>query len=419
MSTNEHVVRQGLEDDTTIPFKKLWVPLYLPAALYSVGLGAVMAMVAVIATEYGADLATAGFISGLVLIGRLFGNIPSASLCSKIGEQWAMIAAAGLSIAMCGVILAVPDVFVLAVGTFILGMGSATFNLARQILLTRWVDSGYRGRAMSTLAGMNRFGITVGPFITAALIGFFGAESAFWLHIVTCSSVIVLLLTIQDPEKKMARAAGLNNAAVRPPKPVTERSFRVFRSNAAVLLKLGTATGLLMLLRASRQVILPLWGIAIGASDANIALAVGLSGVFELFFFYASGQLMDRFGRLAVILPVTLGLAAGHIGLLLATDTLGYYAVALALGFINSLGLGVHMTLGSDLAATRTHPAQFLGLWRLFGDGGMAVAPLLISGMTALVTLGAAAVLVGLLGAAGAAMMWRWIPQYINAPGKE
>lgn len=401
----------------SVALRELWVPLYVPSAVYSVGLGAVVAMVAVLAVDYGATLAGAGMIVGLILIGRLFGNIPSATLCSALGEQRAMILAAAVSILVSLTVLFVPNLAVLAVGAWIVGMATATFVLARQILLTRAVDPRYRGRAMSILAGTHRFGMTIGPFATAAMIGLAGAESAFWLHIAACAVAIGLLMVVPDPEVRLTprgtvgRTASIGGGS-------RGKTHHVFNDHVGVLMKLGIATGLLMLLRASREVILPLWGLAVGASGLDIALAVGASGAFELFLFYASGLLIDRLGILAVILPVTLGLAFGHLCLLFVTSTPGLYAAGLFLGLVNSLGLGVHMTLGSMLAPPG-HTGTFLGLWRLFGDGGMAVAPLLISGATAVGTLGLAASLIGVLGAVGAVMLWRWIPQYVDSPGRK
>jgi hypothetical protein len=70
-----------------------------------------------------------------------------------------------------------------------------------------------------------------------------------------------------------------------------------------VLSRLGLAAASLSAVRSARQVVLPLWGVSIGLDAQTIALVVGISGAIDFALFYASGQVMDRFGRLWAALP--------------------------------------------------------------------------------------------------------------------
>ncbi|HEU5432072.1 MAG TPA: MFS transporter, partial [Thermomicrobiales bacterium] len=51
-------------------------------------------------------------------------------------------------------------------------------------------------------------------------------------------------------------------------------------------------------------------------------------------------------------------------------------------GFGNGIGSGTMMTLGADLAP-RGATGEFLGLWRLIGDVGMAAGPLAVGAVAA------------------------------------
>ena len=73
------------------------------------------------------------------------------------------------------------------------------------------------------------------------------------------------------------------------------------------------------------------------------------------------------------------------------------------------------MTVGADLADPRD-PAPFLGAWRFIADSGTASAPLIISGLTALVSLSAASAAMGVLGVIGGLVFLRYLPRY--APGR-
>ncbi len=81
------------------------------------------------------------------------------------------------------------------------------------------------------------------------------------------------------------------------------------------------------------------------------------------------------------------------------------------LGVGNGLGAGLIMTLGADASPVEGR-AQFLGGWRLCADTGRAVGPLTLSALTAVMTLGAAAVVLGVAAVAGAWWLRLWVPRH-------
>jgi MFS family permease len=165
-------------------------------------------------------------------------------------------------------------------------------------------------------------------------------------------------------------------------------------------------------------VILPLWAVSIGISDANTALIIGVAGAVDFALFYASGQIMDRYGRLWSALPSMIGLGVGHL-VLAATHNVPsnvqwFIGVAMFLSVANGIGSGILMTLGADLA-DKSNPAPFLGAWRFTGDAGSAAAPLLVSALTA-ISIATAAGVMGVIGLVGAGILLRYLPRY--APHK-
>ena len=158
---------------------------------------------------------------------------------------------------------------------------------------------------------------------------------------------------------------------------------------------------------------------SIGVSEANTALIIGIGGAVDFALFYASGQVMDRWGRLASALPSLLGLGVGLLVLAsthdLAAASVCFVVLTVVLGMANGIGSGILMTLGADLA-DRSNPAPFLGAWRFTNDLGGATSPLAIGGLTALVSLPFATAAMGVLGLVGAWVMWRYIPRYAPGP---
>jgi len=183
-----------------------------------------------------------------------------------------------------------------------------------------------------------------------------------------------------------------------------------------VLMRLGLSAAALSAVRSARQVIVPLWGVSLGLDASTIALVVGVSGAIDFALFYASGQVMDRFGRIWAALPALLLMGAGLLALSLTHDldhaTLWFVVMAGVLGLGNGLSSGILLTYGADLAPERD-PATFLGAWRTLTDAGGAAAPVLIASIVALASLPVAAGVMGgvaLLGAAGFAV---WTPRFL------
>ncbi|TFC94555.1 MFS transporter [Cryobacterium sinapicolor] len=408
------------------PFQMRSVALaaFLPTLLFSIGEGAIIPLIPIVANDLGATLAIAGFIAAMIMVGELAGDIPSGWVVSRIGERNAMIWASLLAIIAVLICIVATNPLVLGIGIFLIGLATAVFALARHAFMTSYVPLAYRARALSTLGGIFRAGWFIGPFIAAALLSLTGStESVFWVFVVCCLGAAAMLLLLPDPEStfggpQLVKApdgsvvpAGRELAAEE-----SQGLFRTIWGYRAVLLRLGTGAGLIGAMRASRTVLLPLWAVSIGISVPDIALIIGIAGAVDFALFYVSGQVMDRFGRMWTAIPSMIGLGAGHLILAFTHDqpsnVAWFIAVAMILSLANGIGSGLLMTLGADLAPKNTSPAPFLGAWRFTADLGGAVAPLAVAGLTAVATISIASGVMGVFGLFGAVILGRYIPRY-------
>lgn len=425
-------------DTPAFDFRAVLLSGFLPAALFAIGEGAIIPIIPIAASSLGAGLAFAGFVAALILVGELIGDVPSGVVVARIGERNAMVGAAAVSVVGLLVCTVAPNAWVLALGVFLVGVSTAVFALARHAYMTTAIPLHIRARALSSLGGVFRFGYFVGPFIAAGVVHLTGTtQSAFWIHIVCCLAAAVVLLVLRDPAtgargfRRPHRASrpttdhATDGSAVAEPPTDTGAQFvqqeahglfRTIRANRAVLLRLGSGAGLIGALRAGRQVILPLWAVSVGLDDATAALVIGIAGAVDFALFYTSGQIMDRWGRLASALPCMLGLSVSYF--LLAWSghldaRVGWFvAIAIGMSLANGVGSGILMTLGADLAP-RGNPAPFLGAWRFTGDFGQAAAPLVISGVTAVASIAVASGVMGVLGLVGAGILLRYVPRYL------
>ncbi|MFF1573787.1 MFS transporter [Leifsonia sp. NPDC058292] len=411
-------------DERPFSFRAVALAAFLPTLLFSIGEGAIIPIIPIAAGNLGASLAIAGLISSMVMLGELIGDIPSGWVVSRIGERTSMIYAAIVAIGGVVVCLLAPNYWVLMGGIFLVGLATAVFALARHAFMTSYVPARYRARALSTLGGIFRAGWFIGPLIASAVIAVTGStQSVFWIFIVSCLGSVIVLIALPDPEKMFgpstvaavekgqSLSAGEEEAEER-----TRGLFRTIWSFKGVLARMGTGVALIGAIRSARTVMLPLWAVSIGISESNTALIIGIAGAIDFGLFYASGQIMDRWGRMWSALPSMLGLSAGFLVLAfthdLPSNIAWYIGVSMFLSVANGIGSGIIMTLGADLAP-KDQPAPFLGAWRFAGDAGQAAAPLLVSLLTALVSIAFASGVVGIFGLVGAGMLARYIPRYV------
>lgn len=393
-------------DPEPFSLRSIAVAAFGPTLLFGIGQGAILPVVALSARELGASVAVAALIVTLTGLGSWFFNLPASLVTLRFGERWSIVGAAvaaGLALAAAATSALAPNgLWLLAVAMTVVGMSGAVFGLARQKYLTEAVPVAFRARALSTLGGVNRIGVFIGPFAGAAVMQFFGIAGAYWVGVVAMAAAALLSLTIPDlaaPDVPLGAEAG--------PQP-TLRS--VAASHAGVFLSLGMGILLLSALRSSRQVVIPLWSDHLGMDAASASLIYGLSGAIDMLVFYPAGKLMDRKGRQWVAVPSTLLMGTALLLIPLTGSFVGLLLAALLIGFGNGISSGLVMTLGADFSPDRGR-GQFLGLWRFMADAGSTGGPVLLSGVTAIASLGPGISATAVLGFAAAAVFAVVIPR--------
>jgi MFS family permease len=285
----------------------------------------------------------------------------------------------------------------------LLGVTGAVWGVARHAYLTEAVRPDLRARAMSTLGGLARVGSFAGPLLGSAAIRAVGLRGAYLVALTLIGLATVLLAFLPPvPHDLPVPGHGAQPAL-----------WAVIRDNRRTLLTLGFGALLVGALRASRQTILPLWGVALGIDPATIGLVYGISGAVDMLLFYPAGRLMDLRGRRWAAVPAMTLLGLAHTLLPMTGGLAGLVLAGLLMGVGNGLSAGLVMTVGADVSPT-VGRAQFLGAWRVCADVGIGAAPALIGAVTAAASLTAAALAMGGVGLAAALLLHRWLR---NLPG--
>jgi MFS family permease len=378
------------------------LPAYGPTALGAVGTGAVLPVVVLSARGLGAPVSVAAFLLSLIWLAQLVADLPAGALAARVGERDALVVACAVeAVGMAGCALA-PNLWVLGASLILLGGAGSLFGLARQAYLTEAVPVHLRARALSTLGGVNRIGIFVGPFVGALVISRWDTNAAYVVGLVSSLAALALTLVVPDiTADQRLRGASTPRRGVLP----------VLREHRRTLATLGVGVLFVAGARACRIALVPLFAEAIGLDAARTSLVVGIAGAVDMLLFYPAGGVMDRYGRMWIALPSMLVLALGMALLPLAHSFGTLVAVAVVLGLGNGMGAGLVMTLGAD-AAPPDARAQFLGGWRLMADLGNATGPALIAVITLVAPLAVAAVVMGAAAAGGAGWLRLWVPRF-------
>lgn len=389
------------------PKRDVVVGALIPAFIFSVGIGAILPIIAPFAVGQGATLAAAGVIAAMLPLGQILADLPAGALASKIGDRPAMILAGSLAaLAFLGA-AAAPSLITLGAAVLLVGAANAVFHLARHSYLTEITPPLKRARVLSTLGGVHRIGQFAGPFLGAGITHFWDMRAVFVLAVVTAAaaSVTVWLARPRRSDRSQTESAQSPEAVTRP------RFWQVLSAHRRMLATMGAVGMLVGAARGARQQVIPLWGEFIGLDPTTISLLFGLAGGIDMLLFYPAGKVMDKFGRLWLGVPAMVLLGAAMATFPLTSSTAGLASVAMLLGFANGLGSGIMMTISSDISPSHGRP-QFLGAWRLLTDIGLGAGPLILSAGAALGSLAAGVWVAAAMGPLAAAGMQRWLPRY-------
>jgi MFS family permease len=380
--------------------KPLLVPVFLPSVLMSIAEYSLLPIIPASAQVLGADIPTAGFVAGMLMVGVLLADLPAGRLVDRVGERRAMIFGAVFGAA--GVLLVAlgHSLWLMSLGVLALGIGLAIFALARHAFFAEHIPQEFRARSLSLLGGTFRAGAFIGPLLGAGVIAIWGVTSVYWLAgAASLIAGLVLLYSSKDVIK---------------PTPLTKPGgiWAVAKREAKPLLTLGVGAGILGAIRTTRQIGLPLWALVIGLSPGEASFYIGLAGVLDFALFYTSGQIMDRYGRFWAAVPPMIGLGLLHFTVGFVHDGTGFMLLAGAMALANGFGSGIILTIGADLAPADARN-EFLASFRLITDIGIASAPPLLSALAALFGLATSMSIFGAIGIGGGLLMWRYIPQLL------
>lgn len=364
--TGRPVRNEGLS--TWQMYKSLSLSIYLPAFLMSLCQSSLMLAIPLFALELGGSVSMTALVFALRGLGNMTADVPAGYGAARFGDKFMMVVGIGAMVVVGLLTSFTEDAWQLAGAAFCFGCAMGTWLIARLTHISEFIPDHQRGKALSTMAGLQRFASLLGPVATGLLAYQLGFQHVF-LAISLIATIALLLVILYVPKNEHTQ---------------TERKHELLQiipniliAHRRTFLTAGIAIFFLSILRAGRQLLIPIWGHIIGLDASEIGLIASIAGGADMVMFPLAGYMMDNWGRkhAAVACMSVLSLALLLIPWSTTFTALCLFAVLAGIG--NGLGSGINMTLGSDFAPEGER-GEFLGVWRLTSDTGSFGGPLLV-----------------------------------------
>lgn len=376
--------------------------VYLPSLILSFGRGILIPTLPIYADAFGGSYALVGVVLAGEAIGLLIADLPAGALLARLERRTGMALGIGI-VALSTLALALSaslwQVFLARVAS---GLGGALWNISRHAYITEATQSAGRGRAIALFGGTARLGTFAGPAVGGLVAGAFGLRAPFVMVAALAGLTAIL--------------AAIFTEAAPPAQQGTPRTgtLELAKAHAKILGTAGVGQLLAQMIRSARSVLIPLYGhSSLGLGVEAVGWLMSIASFVDMTMFYPAGLVMDRRGRKHAIVP---SFAVQGLAMLLVPFT-GSFATLLVvtsvMGLANGLSSGTMMTLGADLAPPGAI-GEFLGLWRLVGDSGTTGGPLIVGAVASALTLPSAALAMGLVGLAAAAVFAYGVPETLQ-----
>ncbi len=401
---------QSKSDREDISGKRLIISFYLPALFIFIGRGVFIPFLPIYAQTMGASVGAAGFIAGVMSLSVFLFDLPGGMIIESLGEHGAAILSTigiAITLSLAGVLKGITSLIILLL---IFGALRSVLMVALMSFMRSVTVGATRGRKISSLGGLQRFGRFLGP-IAGGFIAEYLGYSAVFISASVLTLISAILFIILLPEINRKRELAVNSFRIRT--VITE-----FKRDKNIFATIGVVMIFLSLIRKARQIVVPLWGSSIGLGTSQIGVIIGIASGFEMFMFIPAGFVMDKMGRKYALGLCMLLLSFGLALLPLSSNIASFFIFTVLISIGNGFGSGVNMTFGSDLAG-RGNVGVFLGLWRQMSDLGSIGAPLVLGIITDSVSLPISMVIFAATGFVGFVYMLATVKETLKRKKEE
>ena len=331
----------------------------------SFGMAVIGPVLGELQSEFNVSLATLGLVLATPTAAQIAATLPAGILFDRMPARIPLSTGTLFLTVGASVCAVAPNYALLLLGLSIGGFSTAllyTSGMGHAVRITTT-------QARSKITGKIMAGVQLGGFlapITAGLIAnAFGWRAVFWL-----AAIIGLIATpVAWTTIRTKRSTSKSRQTSRWHSPL-ELNRSIGGVVVFTILLWGATYSV-------RQVVLPLYGsVGLALNPATIGVVLSVSGAIRTIVVFASGSILDRFGR-GIVLAFTSSLGTVAVLLITLSPTISIYIL---IATLYALG-GITSALPPVLLAERTRPEMLgraLGSMQLLVDLALLGLPLLL-----------------------------------------
>lgn len=376
----------------------LWMCVLV--AVNQLGFGAMVPSLPLYAQSFGVPASAIGMAIAAYGLARFFSALPAGRLSDVLGRR-PSIAIGGLISALgnfwCAWATSYPE-FIIA--RFVAGFGAGLVLTTGNIVLADISTPEVRGRMIAVYQGTFIFSVGIGPFPGGLLAEHFGLAAPFIFAGTGAFLATTVAWFAVRETRDLARASAGGGGV---PVSFFTQIRTLTRNVGYVLVSLISLMNAVVRTGGLFAIIPILATTRLGISVSAIGFGLMLGSVAGLFAAYPAGWLADRYGRKAVIVPVTVVSGLSMILFCFAPSYPWFVAACIVWGIAIAAGGAAPAAYAADSAAPGMN-ATAMSTFRMTGDLGYVVGPIalgfiadlygpvvaLLSGAFGLVLIGAA-----------------------------
>lgn len=358
--------------DTFKENEAFWM-LCVQVFILHIGQSLIAPILPLYAQKFAVSTTLVGFLITSQAIPRIFTSLPAGRLADRVGANRLLAAASGIvTLSALGAGLA-PSYVILLLSQLLQGFGSAISHTAGLTYAANVSQKGNRARYMSIYQGSFLLGNSVGPAIGGITAEWFGYRAPFFIYTVVAFLVGVwMLLRLPDSRRTDEEVTSSTKE-----KTDFAGSMQSIIAQPGVLLVSLIGLFAAYTRAGSRNMALALLGEELGLSESQIGLTMTVIFIMTVFSLYIAGNLADRYGTKAILVPSWLVLPIGLI-LLPAAQNFGIFMLgAVIYGLAAGVGTPVPVAYIANVVREESQGIA-LGFYRTLTDIGMLLGPVVM-----------------------------------------
>lgn len=344
--------------------------IYVPTFFIFLGMSIVSPFLPIYARLFDVSFTLVSLAISMYAFGRFLVDIPVGVVADRFGRKPLMIV---------GVILLSVTAFMNAIARsfwefifyrFVQGLGSSMWMTSRTTLLADLLKPEERGRIMGYFQAFMLLGASAGPTVGGIVATEWGIRAPFYFYAFT--GLIALMITvvwIHEPSRADEHGRDLH---------FSPNDFRRLLSNRSYAMACLATFTVFFMRTGIRGTLVPLYANGIlGLNEVTIGTVISFSTIMNLIMTIPMGHAIDYFGRKPPIISSLIITAVSSLAFPFTSDYLQISIAAALLGLGTSGAGQAPLALATDATSHEPHGLS-MGLYRLFGDIGFIVGPIIL-----------------------------------------